>query len=67
MRSQSETMELIAFLLEHGAVHVKVGDTVEAIFPPPAMEAQLEEDAWAETREPSLREWAEYQPLPRVK
>jgi hypothetical protein len=61
-------MDLFTFLLDHGAVHVKVGETVEAIFPPPAQVVKDEESLWVDPpQESPLRTWVETPLLPRVK
>lgn len=60
MRSTSEVVELFTFLLGQGAVHIKVGDTVEAIFPPPATVADEDDDGnpWGDVAvEPTLKNY----------
>lgn len=54
-RTHEETLELLGFLLEKGAVHVKVGD-VEAMLPPPAGEIGQIPDM-PEYEEGSLKQW----------
>jgi hypothetical protein len=68
MRTSDEVIQLMSFLLEHGAVHIKVGETVEAIFPPPAQVMKDEDALWEDPpQESPLRAWVESPVLPRVK
>lgn len=59
------TIDAVRELREMGAVHIKMGaDSIEVLFPPPAAESA--ELPYEEVRtESTLKEWAEYQPLPR--
>lgn len=66
-RSQEDIMELITFLREQGAVMIRVGD-VKAVFPPPIELSQpVELDEPQSGAEPTLRDWVNYRPLPKVR
>ena len=66
-RSHDEVIELITLLREQGAVMVRVGD-VKAVFPPPVELSKPVELHEPETAgEPTLRDWVNYKPLPKVR